>query len=390
MGVLSNLDATGFTFSDYPTHLSYIQGVFQSIYGSDIYLEPDSQDGQLCAAFATAIYDQNQMMAQVINSLLPTYAQGTQLSAAVLINGISRATSTYSTSLLTLTGTIGTVIGLAGASAIDTNGYIWNIATCTIGTDGTAQALATCATPGAIAALPNTINKIYTPIYGWTSVTNQYAATLGLAVESDAALRQRQSISASISSQTTLAGLYGALLSLTNVTKARVMENNTDTTDTYGNLPHSITVITEGGLTQDIVNTIGMRKTMGCNTNGTTSGTYTDPFGLTTAIKFFQVAYTPIYISISLHEYTGFTSATAASIQTSLADYINGLAIGQSIFYSRLYTYANLAGGTDGLLFDITSLTVGTSASPTGTSDIAIAYNYAAQITPANIIITAV
>lgn len=390
MGTLSTLDATGFSFADYPTHLSYVQSVFQNIYGADIYLEADSQDGQLCAAFATALYDTNQIMAQVLNSLTPVYAQGTQLSAAVLINGIARQSSTYSTCYVTLSGTIGTQVGVAGAQVKDQNGYIWDLATATIETDGTVTTLATCATSGAIAALPNTITQIVTPIYGWNSVTNPTAATLGLNPESDAELRQRQLNSTSITSQTTLAGLRGALLSITNVTRASVLENNTDTTDANGLLPHSICSIVEGGATQDIINAIGVRKTMGCNTNGTTTGTYTDPYGLTCTIKYYPLQYTSVYIAIQLHEYTGYTSAIEASIKQSLVDYINTLAIGQAVMYSRLWTYANLAGGTDGLTFDITSLKLGTSASPTGTSDISIAYNYAAQITTANITITAV
>ena len=129
---------------------------------------------------------------------------------------------------------------------------------------------------------------------------------------------------------------------------------------------------------------------MGCNTNGTTSGTYTDAYGMNTPIKFFMVAYTPIYISISMHQYAGYTSTIATEIQNSLIAYINSLAIGQTVPYGRLWTYANLLGATDSLTYSITALTLGTSASPTGVIDVPIAFNYASQITASNIAITAV
>jgi len=388
MGALSNLDTSGFSYADFPTHLTYVQDIFRNIYGQDIYLEADSQDGQLCAAFATALYDTNQTMAQVINALSPVYVQGAQQSSAVCLNGIQRLPATASTATLTLGGAAGTII--SGASAKDTNGYIWDIATCTIGSGGTVTALATCETVGAITALPNTITTINTPIFGFNSVTNASAATTGLNTESDSALRQRQLYSTAISSITVLAGLYGALLAVTNVTRAKVLENATATTDSNGLVPFSICAIVEGGATQDIINTIGLRKTMGCNTNGTTSGTYTDAYGMNTPIKFFMVAYTPIYISISMHQYAGYTSTIATEIQNSLIAYINSLAIGQTVPYGRLWTYANLLGATDSLTYSITALTLGTSASPTGVIDVPIAFNYASQITASNIAITAV
>ena len=34
MGVLSTLDSAGFSFADYPTHLSYVQSIFQNILNS--------------------------------------------------------------------------------------------------------------------------------------------------------------------------------------------------------------------------------------------------------------------------------------------------------------------------------------------------------------------
>ncbi|HET8689329.1 MAG TPA: baseplate J/gp47 family protein [Methanosarcina sp.] len=385
MGVLSSLTDAGFTYSDYPTTLTYVQNIFRTIYGQDIYLEADSKDGQLAAAFALAIYDTNQQTAQTINALSPIYAQGQQLSSSVLINGITRKGATASTATVTLSGTAG--VQITGASVKDINGNIWTLANCQIQSGGTVDTLATCQTLGAISALPNTINVINTPILGWTSVTNSSSATTGINQESDSALRVRQSSSVSLPAITVLGGLYGALANLNTVLRVKVYENNTDSTDANGLLPHSIAAVVEGGVTQDIINTIALRKTLGANTNGTTSGTYIDQYGISTVLKYYPVAYTDVYINISLTRLTGWTVTIQNEIVTSLINYIASLAIGQSVLYSKIWTYANLAGASDNLTYNITSLQIKSTGS-FGTADLPIAFNYAARLQSANVVFT--
>ena len=59
-------------------------------YGSDAVLTPDSQDGQLLAVFAQAIYDNGQALIAIYNSFSPATAQGAGLSSLVKINGLAR------------------------------------------------------------------------------------------------------------------------------------------------------------------------------------------------------------------------------------------------------------------------------------------------------------
>ena len=386
MGVLATLDSSGWNYSDYPTTLAYVQNIFTTIYGSDIYLGADSQDGQLAAAFAVAMYDNNQTFASVINSLSPVYAQGTQLSSEVLINGITRQPATNSTATVTLTGAIGTII--SGASAKDTNGIIWNITDGVISNTGTIDLFATCSISGAITALPNIINNINTPLFGWSTVNNALAATTGQNAESDYALRLRQQVSVSIPSLTMTDGLLGGLLSIPNVTRAKVYNNPTNTTDINGLLPHSVSAIVEGGDGQIIANQINLRKTIGCYTNGTTSYNVTDGQGIVDIINFSILGYDDLKMAISITALSGYVSTTIALIQNSLISLIYGLEIGEDVLYSRLYTAANLNGSALGLTYNITSLKIGLLSGSLGTSDIAISYNQAARILAINIPIT--
>ena len=391
MSVLATLDTAGWTYLDYPSHLTYVQNIFKSIYGQDIYLEADSKDGQLCATLATAMYDNNQTYAAIINALSPTYAQGIQLSNLVLINGISRKPATNSTVTLTLTGAVGTVI--TGASAKDANNIIWNIADGVIGTSGTITLLGTCATSGAIAALPATITIINTPILGWNGVTNQYAATTGQDAESDYQLRQRQTVSTALPSLTSILGLMGGLLSLANVTRAKIFENPTSSAtvsaqNPFGLPANSITSVVEGGDPTAIANQIALRKTIGCFTNGTTSITTTDSKGLTTTTSFTVLGYDDLKMAISITALSGYISSTLTAIQNSIIAYISSLDIGETVRYSRLYTAANLNGSALGLTYNITSLQIATLAGTLGTVDITVPYNQAARIAAANIVVT--
>src|SRR5579862_2461754 len=116
---------TGISSPSYADILSSLQSQVQAIFGSDIYISPDSQDGQLLAIIAQAIYDSNQATIAAYNSFSPTFAQGDGLSSVVKINGIRRAIASNSTAT-------GNVVGVAGTTIVDgvvkdENGNLWDL-----------------------------------------------------------------------------------------------------------------------------------------------------------------------------------------------------------------------------------------------------------------------
>jgi hypothetical protein len=70
------IDSAGFHYADYPTFLTWLQDQYKAIYGADVYLEADSQDGQWIAINARAHYDSAALAAAVYNSFAPGTAQG--------------------------------------------------------------------------------------------------------------------------------------------------------------------------------------------------------------------------------------------------------------------------------------------------------------------------
>ena len=120
---LAYIDDTGIHLPDYPTVLDHVKGVMHDIYGDDLYIEADSQDGQLCAAFALMMHDTYALCGDVYNAFSPSTAQGAGLSSVIKINGIRRKAASYSTVDLRIVGQVGTIV--TGGKAEDVAGQKW-------------------------------------------------------------------------------------------------------------------------------------------------------------------------------------------------------------------------------------------------------------------------
>lgn len=383
------LTATGISAPPYSDILTYLQQQYQSIYGSDIYLGNDSQDGQFLAIIASAINDANAAAIAVYNSFSPATAQGNALSSNVKLNGIKRLVPTNSTADLTIVGVAGTAI--TNGVVQDANNNKWALpATVNIPSSGQVTVTATCTTAGAIAAAANTINQIVTPQLGWQSATNPAAAVLGSPVESDAALRQRQATSVAQPAQTPLEAVAGAVAAVSGVTRFAAYENPTGATDGNGLPAHSIALVVEGGAASDIASAIALKKTIGTTTYGTTAQTVTNAYGYPEAISYFPVAEQRIVVNLDVHPVNGYSSAIGTEIQNSIANYINALPIGSNVMRTRLYLPAVLNGSVDGLTYEVTGLDIAAYLSTPAASDVTIAFNQAAHCDPSDVTINLV
>ncbi|HHT1170875.1 TPA: baseplate J/gp47 family protein [Klebsiella michiganensis] len=388
LGLSATVTAEGISAPDYQTVLDTITGYFQQIYGSDAYLEPDSKDGQMVALVALAIHDANNTAISVYRSFSPATALGDALTSNVKINGITRRAATNSTVDLLLTGTVGTTIN--NGSVRDTNSVVWNLpATVVIGTDGTVVATATCASTGAVAAVAGSVNGINTPTRGWASVTNPLAATVGVAAETDAELRVRQSQSVALASLTPFDAVDGAIANVEGVTRHKLLENDTETTDANGLPAHSISAIVEGGDATAIANTIRSVKGQGVSTYGTTAVIVTDKYGNPYTIRFSRPIDVPVYVSITLKALTGYSSEVGDEIKAAVAAYINSLAIGDSVLLSRVYSPANLGvvSGGNARYYDIMELLIGRTDEGVAAANLVVAYDESASCSVDNIVL---
>lgn len=386
--VAPTISASGITAPTFADIYAYLQAQYQAIYGTDVYIDPDSQDGQLLAVFAQAIADCNAVSIGIYNSFSPAKAVGAALSSNVKINGIQREAASYSSADVTLGGQAGTTI--TNGIVKDGNNNQWALpATVTIPPAGVITVTATCTTIGAIAALAGTIDQIGTPTRGWQTVTNPADAAVGAPVETDAALRQRQTVSTALPSQTVLDGIVGAVANLPGVTRYAPYENDTSSTDANGIPSHSISLVVEGGDATAIANAIAVKKTPGGGTFGTTTIVTTNRYGMPVPIHFFRPTDAPISAVVAIRALTGYTSSIGAAMQAAIAAYITGVAIGggdaQAVEWDNCIAAAKSISG--GSTFRIESLTL-TGPRGVGAPDVALLFNESASCTADQVTIT--
>ncbi len=381
------IDAAGLHIPTYTDIRDDLIGEARSIFGQDIYLDNDSMDYQWISTVALKISDTLQAVQLAYNNRSPVTAVGAGLDGVIKLNAMSRKAPSYSSCVVILTGDEGTVI--SGGIVRDASRFLWSLPnTVTIGSGGTVSVSAVCQTLGAITAMPGDISEIVTPTKGWISVTNAVAAVPGQPVETDAAVRARQSVSVALPSRTVLAGTTGGIASVPGVTRYRVYENDTNITDADGLPPHSVTAVVEGGADADIAQEIFMRKGIGAYTNGDVEVTIIDLYGQPNIIRFYRPVYVPIFVTVTLKALPGYSPSTSSQVKTALVAYLNSLQIGDDLTISSLWGAAlAIIPDLSVPIFSITALTAGKSLGTQGTTDIGTTFNEVTQGLAANVVV---
>lgn len=378
------------TFADC---LAYVQTSYRAIYGQDIVLDFDTQDGQFMALLANAIHDANGETLAAYNAYSPSTAQGAGLSSVVKTNGIRRKSPTYSTCDFLNVGQAFTSVS-AGVIT-DAAGYQWQLPDFVIPAVGQITVTGTCTTIGAISLAAGAVDTangkgaIANIQRGWQSATNLSAAAVGAPVETDSQLRQRQALSVALPSQTILGGLVGALYAISGVTRLRAYENDTNQPDVNGIPGKGISIVIDGGDANTIASVINLKKGA-AGTYGSTTVPVTDDVGITRNIGFFRSSPVQISYVLQVRPLFGYTQAVEAQIQQSLSDWTNSLGIGEDVIVARAYVPADLSDQPTGPTFEIVanSLTVARDGQPPNAIDVPIAFNEAPVCVPASVTIT--
>lgn len=237
---------------------------------------------------------------------------------------------------------------------------------------------------GVIQQPANTIDTILTPMLGWDSVINPGAATPGTERETDEELRLRFRNGKFDRATNTYDAIYSALINLDNVTEVTIYENDTSVVDGNGVPAHSFLPIISGGLSQSIGNVIWENKPTGILSYGNTSVTVTDIQGGTHTVSFSRPNPVVIYISMDITTDVNFPANGNDAIRSAIIQFFtDNFGTGDDVIYSRLYTPINSVQG-----HQVNSLFVGTSPSPTGVTNLPIAFDSIASISSINIVIT--
>lgn len=377
------VSASGITAPTYDEILEYFKDKAKSIFGSDINLDADTQDGQLLAIFSAAINDLNAQAISVFNAYNPNTASGVALDCAVKTNGLTRHDASRSQVDLKLVGVAGTVIN--NGVAIDSSDNRWLLpSTVSIPLSGEVVVTAESQEVGAVSAGAGSITKIGTPTLGWHSVTNPSSAIEGVDIESDVALRERQSLSTMQPTVGLWEGLIGSIAQLDDVHSVAGRHNDTGETSTDGIPAHSIAVVVAGGDVNQIADTIFKKKSQGVATHGSTSVQYLDAFGNVNNIKFSRPSDVRVSVNMSIKPTDVWLSTVEGEIKERVVSYINGLSIGESVDPAKVATVAVLKNDcTFDVAFTLEKLLLNSSA-----ASVKVAWNQKAVCSVSDINIT--
>lgn len=217
--------------------------------------------------------------------------------------------------------------------------------------------------------MPNTIINPEDSIDGFYAVTNPSAATGGGDSETDDELRQRVLANRLNTPNSTPDGIQTAIKNLSGVTDVRLINNNTMSTDSYGNPAKSVHLYVIGGADADIIQTYFDYLPPQSNTIGSVMGTATDIGGRQYIVAFDRAETVPVFIKVDIHiDDTKFdTDNGPASIKTNIVNYFDTLGMGDKVLYSKLFAPAySPVGVTD------VALTLGTSLDKLTEADVSV------------------
>jgi uncharacterized phage protein gp47/JayE len=220
---------------------------------------------------------------------------------------------------------------------------------------------------GPVAAIAGTLNQGTLPS-GVTSMINPTDANLGTNDETDEEYRIGLTERLAALGAATVPSIKAALLNDPNVNTVSVFENDTGLVNAELLPPHSIRALVEGGVDQDIIDILGVKKGAGTYTDGTVVGTYTDPTdGQTFTLRFSRATPINIYVSVNV---TSKDANYPATGDQDIEDAILALewGLGEDVVLPKLQSAVTSVAGiiTYTLYFD-------TSAAPTTDTTITIA-----------------
>jgi len=288
---------------------------FRAKFGDNQPVDPGSINGRFIDWIVEGMNVQYALAEDTYNS---RYLSTVGLNAGDLLieeYGFTRDGPTYSTVVLTLTGTPGT--GVPALVRVQSDSLDTWITTAggIIGGGGTVDVAFRAEATGPVVAASGSTWSILTPIFGWSGATNALDASIGRNEQTlaEAKAEIRRSMRGTL--------LRRALLKLSDVTACRVFENDTDTPDSVWFATHWCEAMVVGGAELDIVNTIALHLAEGITTFGTDSRTETiSGFGET--INYSRPIETDVWIEIDITGGEGFDPADPAELQDYIEEQI--------------------------------------------------------------------
>lgn len=310
-----------------------LENGYKNIYGNDIAIGSNTQDGQLIAIYTQMATDLRELIMEVFNSFNPTLCRGRIQDVRYALNDITRKGGTFT--IVPITIEVNKTVTLQG---LDANFYDVNATSYAIADDSgnqyflidtTTLTAGTYTLPfraqniGLIQPALNTITNQVTIVNGVLSVNNASApTTYGENQETDDEFAIRRERSPENKSQNSIDSILGQLLELDGLTQAAVYNhdyaNYPSTTDADGIPLGYIWVIAEGGSNAEIV-TVIYANMAGSGTKGSVIVNVPTASGQILGINFDRPIAVPLYIKF---DYQHTSSETEFINENAIKQYI--------------------------------------------------------------------
>lgn len=370
MAIVTDTGITPTTLSEYQ---SLLRISFKAAFGESIDVDAKSPQGQFIDNIALDMSQSDDALISVGGALNIFRAFKAQLEGVASILGIQKNEAESTIVTVTLGGTPSVIIP-SGSRARSDAGDLYQLDSDTqLGVGGSASASMSAVEAGPIELLAVELTSVVDVVPGWETVTNPAAGVTGRDIESDVEYRQRYFIELFKNALSVLESMISGISELDNVTEVIGVENDTGSPVTIQNESidaHSIAMVVEGGLDQDIADSIRLKKTGGTGTTGTT--TVVDPPHAD--INFFRPTFIDIEVVITTTPGPTFPSDGVQQLKERTLNYINGgvsfdsgpdffeidgMKISEDLEKHRLYTPINSVVG-----HTVSSLTLEDQASP--------------------------
>lgn len=228
----------------------------------------------------------------------------------------------------------------------------------------------------------NTITVMTDPPTGIEEVTNPSQTDGGIDAETDDDLRARAESELSDGMRGTARGIRNQLIKMQDVKSVSLFINDNETTDAAGIPAQHTECVVEGGVDQEVGQTIFDSKGAGDGTHGGAHGTAVTiqadvGNGQTHPVSFSRPTLVQIYVDVNLS--TNDRYGGDNEIRDAIVRYIGGtitsgddedgkLRVGDDVIYTKILSAIDSVNGIE----DIPSLKISTSTPPNGMSNISL------------------
>jgi uncharacterized phage protein gp47/JayE len=352
---------------------------------------PNTAIASFIAAFANADVAVQEALLVAWAGMFPSGATGVQLDGLAQNVGLTRNIASQTLGTLNATNPTGSLITVPQGALFtqsSTGDQYAAVSATAIGAGLTISVAIRAVDTG-----PKTVGTgaftVLTSFAGGSSLTpivGTATSSQGSDQETDADLRLRLVSDGARAGRGTLASILAAVRDVDGVTRAAAYENTSLLTGITSPLtistlpPKSFVVVVQGGASADVAAAIYDTAPAGIESFGDTTVSVDTGEGYNTPVLFERPAAVTIYVSATI---TGSSATFNDACENAIIAYLDTYpttVLRNQILCSILDVVGNRA--------NISSLTLGFTASPVGTSDLAIAWNEYPTATSVSIVLT--